>query len=323
MMTQEEFFRSVGGVPESGPVALLGAPLPMWNFGWRRDPDAVAAVLATLPYPRFGAAAQDLEGTGEGKTVLLSDVAKKLLGKHLPAQQQPRGTCVSRGWSRAIDYLECVQIVLGNRPQEFQFCSHAVIYGMGKEVGGDLGPQNRREDGDGLVGAWAARAVTTMGAVRNEDVGDRDAGTDDLAIQYAVKGVPADVKAKALSHLVKTVSLVTTPEQARDAICNGYPVSCCSGQGFTMTRDSDGKCRPQGSWSHCMMWSAYRDDRKQFLVEQSWGQNTPSGPTGDLDIPDNAFWIDWDVAARMLRGEDSFALSNFDGWLAQNLDWLA
>lgn len=308
----EEVFRKSGGIPVASGDA--GA---RWDFGWREDPFAVQAVLSTLSDPRFERAAANLTGTGEGKTVLLSDVAKKLLGKHLPAQQQPRGTCVSRGWSRAVDYLQCVQIAIGQRPQEFKFASHAYIYGCGAEVGGDQNYQ------DGLVGAWAAKAVTLFGVCTNEECADRDAGYDDLAVQWKAKGVPQKFKDLGKDNLVKTVSLVTTPDQARDAICNGYPISCCSGQGFTMTRDSNGKCSPQGSWSHCMMWSAYRDDRRQFLVEQSWGQNTPSGPTGDLDIPDNSFWIDWDVAARMLRGEDSFALSNFDGWPAQDiLHWL-
>ena len=73
-----------------------------------------------------------------------------------------------------------------------------------------------------------------------------------------------------------------------------------------------------------MMWSAWRDDRRQFLVEQPWGQNTPSGPLGDLDIPDNAFWIDWDTAQRMLGQQDSFALSGFQGFPGQPalLSWL-
>ena len=72
-----------------------------------------------------------------------------------------------------------------------------------------------------------------------------------------------------------------------------------------------------------MLWTAAREDKKWFLVEQSWGPNVPSGPLGDMDIPNNAFWIDWNVAARMLREQDSFALSNFQGFPAQRLDWYA
>jgi hypothetical protein len=310
-MSDDAFFRSVGGVP-----LAQGAGPARWNFGWHDRPGEVARVLATLPFPRFAAAAPNLAGTGEGKTVLLSDAAKKVLGRHMAAQNQPRGTCVSRGWSRAVDYLQLADMALRGKAAEFRYASHAYIYGCGAEVGGDQNYQ------DGLVGAWAAKAVTVFGVATNEECQDRDAGYDDLAVEWKAKGVPQKYKDLGKDNLVRTVSLVTTPEQARDALCNGYPVSCCSGQGFSMTRDAQGFCRAQGSWSHCMMWSAYRDDRKQFLVEQSWGQNTPNGPLGDLDIPDNAFWIAWDVASRMLSGEDSFALSQFDGWPAQEISWI-
>ncbi len=306
----EQVYRANGGV-----MKVLGDGTPLWNFGWHDRPAAVAAVLATLPFPRFEQAAIHLTGTGDGKTVLLSDAVKKVLGKHMPAQQQPRGTCVSRGWSRAVDYLECVEIALVGLPTRFEYISHAFIYGTGAEIGHDQNSQ------DGLVGAWAAKAVNTFGNCTNEECEDKDAGYDDLAVEWKAEGVPQKFKDLGKDNIVKTVTLVTTPEQARDMLCNGYPLSVCSWQGFSMKRDSEGHCRAEGSWAHCMMWSAYRDDKKQFLVEQSWGQNTPSGPLGTLDIPDNAFWIDWDVGAKMLRGEDSFALSAFQGFPARTIDW--
>lgn len=69
-----------------------------------------------------------------------------------------------------------------------------------------------------------------------------------------------------------------------------------------------------------MMWSGYDSDKNRFLVEQSWGQNTPDGPLY-LDQPDNSFWIDYDVADKMLREQDSFALSVFPGFPAQTINW--
>ncbi len=311
-MGNSNLFRANGGI-----LLSRGDSTHSWDFGWRDNPPAVKAVLATLPYPRFEVAAAHLNGSGEGKTVLLSDAVKRVLGKHMPAQQQPRGTCVSRGWSRATDYLECVEIALGGEPEEFKYISHSYVYGRCREIGGDLSSQ------DGAVGAWAAKAVAE-GVLTNEDCQDKDVGYDDLAVQWGSRGVPKKLKDLALErgNKVKTVTLVTTAEQARDMLCNGYPLSVCSGQGFAMSRDSEGYCHTQGEWAHCMMWSAYRDDKKRFLVEQSWGQNTPDGPLGNLDIPDNAFWIDWDVADHMLKGEDSFALSAFQGFPARRLDWI-
>ena len=67
------------------------------QFGWVNDPSAVQSVLATLPFPRYESCADHLTGTGDGKTVLLSDAVKKVIGGHMPAQQQPRGTCFPAG----------------------------------------------------------------------------------------------------------------------------------------------------------------------------------------------------------------------------------
>lgn len=282
-------------------------------YGWHERPEEVERVVATLPFPRASTSASNILGTGAGKSAFLYKAAQKVTGGHLPAQQQPRGTCVSRGFSRALDYRQCVEIV-GGESGVYEFVSHAVIYGLGKEVGGEVGPQNKRESGDGLVGAWAAKAISQFGFVRNADVGDVDAGSDDLAIKYAVNGVPSEIKTLCDKHKARAVTQIDGgASQCRDMLVNGFPIACCSNQGFTMKRDSKGRCTPQGSWSHCMMWSAYDDDFKRFLVEQSWGQMCPEGPLY-LDQPDNSFWIDWDVADRMAKQRDTFAIGDIDGF---------
>ena len=69
------------------------------------------------------------------------------------------------------------------------------------------------------------------------------------------------------------------------------PVTVCSDQGFTMTRDKDGFCRASGVWNHCMLINAVRFDRPGALICQSWGPDTPSGPTS-LEQPSFSFWCD-------------------------------
>ena len=49
----------------------------------------------------------------------------------------------------------------------------------------------------------------------------------------------------------------------------------------------------------------------------------PSGPIGLGDHPPWAFWVDADVADRMLRQGDSWALSAFEGFPARKLQWMA
>ena len=102
---------------------------------------------------------------------------------------------------------------------------------------------------------------------------------------------------------------------------NGYPINVCSSQGFAKQRDSEGVCRPSGSWSHSMSIIARRttnNGRKLFLIWNSWGDNWCSGPYWE-DMPFGSFWADYNVVDGMLSRGDSFAYSELDGFPARNL----
>lgn len=278
--------------------------------GWHHDPDAVAEVLGQLPYPLFGAAAPNLAGTGADKDILLYKMWKTVCGKYWPYPAQQIGCCVSRGFSEGVDLLECVQIGIGKKAEKFEETSHEAVYGMARvDIGGQRGSYS-----DGAVGAWAAKAVTTIGTVSREVTGPYD---DNKCKEWGAKGVPVDIKAKAGEHKVKTTSLVTTWSELTDALANGYPVPVCSNQGFTMTRDSQGFCKPRGSWSHCMLIVGVRVDRPGACIFQSWGMDTPSGPL-DFDQPPNSFWAEKSVVESMLGMRDSWTLSSFDGYPDQS-----
>jgi intein/homing endonuclease len=152
--------------------------------------------------------------------------------------------CVSRGWSRACDYVQLAQIVTG-QPLEFKMTSHSFIYGASRVIGNWMSYQ------DGSVGAWAAKAVNTWGVCTREEVGDVPAGNDNLAVEWAAKGVPQKYKDLAKDNLIKKVTMVRTAEEAKAALINLFPIAVCSNRGFTTTRDSKGRCTPSGTWNHC------------------------------------------------------------------------
>jgi hypothetical protein len=287
---------------------MADAPLPT---GWLRRPEEVEATLATMPRPLFAEAAPEVEGTGEGRTTLLYKAWKDVLEGYFPYPAQQIGCCVSRGFSEGIDLLECVEIAVGKEAEVFTPTSHEAIYGMARvDVGGQRGSYE-----DGAVGAWAAKAVTLIGTVAQDVVGPY---SDRLAKDWGARGVPDEVRQKAARHKVKTSSLVRTYAELEDALANGYPVPVCSNQGFTLQRDRQGFCRPEGQWAHCMLIAGVRTDRPGALIVQSWGMNVPSGPL-DLDQPSNSFWADRQVVESMLGMRDSWALSRFDGYPARDL----
>ncbi len=279
--------------------------------GWRHDPDAVAKTLASMPRPLFGAETPHLARSGAGKTVLLYKAFADVNGgKYIDYAPQAIGDCVSFGFGHGVDLLEAVQISIGKKPEEFKQTATEAVYGMARvDIGGD------HSWIDGAVGAWAAKAVTTLGTVSRDVVGPYDG---QRAKNWGRNGVPADVKQQAVSHKVLTSSLVTTYEELEDALSNGYPVTVCSNQGFTLTRDSDGFCRARGRWGHCMLIVGVRSDKPGACIFQSWGSDVPSGPLA-LDQPPNSFWAERSVVESMLSKQDSWSLSSFEGYPAQVL----
>ena len=282
--------------------------------GWRHDPDAVGRTLAGMPHPVFAASATALARSGAGKTTLLYKAYKDVNGgRYIDYPAQTIGDCVSHGFGHGIDLLEAVQISIGNKPEAFKQTATEAVYGMARvAIGGERGSYS-----DGAVGAWAAKAVSTIGTLSRDVVG---AYSGKRAKDWGANGVPQDLMAKAGGHKVETTSLVTTFDQLEDALANGYPVTVCSNQGFTLQRDAQGFCQPRGHWGHCMLIVGVRNDgsRPGACIFQSWGSDVPSGPLA-LDQPPNSFWADREVVERMLAMEDSWSLSSFEGYPGQAL----
>lgn len=280
--------------------------------GWLRNPDAVAKTLATMPFPYFASAAPGLSGSGEGKTALLYKAWKDVSGSYPEYPAQEIGDCVSQAYGHGIDLLASVEIAIGKEPEEFKPTATEAIYGMARvDIGGQRGSRS-----DGAVGAWGAKAVSTLGTVSREVVGPY---SGQRAKDWGANGVPSEIKAKAKAQTVRVVSLVKTTTEAEDALANGYPIVVCSDQGFTMERDANGFCSPRGSWMHAMLVAAVRADATPgFLILQSWGPNVPSGPT-TLDQPNFSFWITPSTMARMLGQGDSYAVGGFNGYPGKRL----
>ena len=281
--------------------------------GWIHDPEAVSRALAGMPAPFFAEAASHLARSGAGKTALLYKAYRDVNGgRYIDYPAQTIGDCVSHGFGHGVDLLAAVQITIARSPEEFKPTATEAIYGMARvDVGGQRGSRS-----DGAVGAWAAKAVSTLGTVNRELVGPYNGRR---AKEWGAQGVPAEIASKAAAHKVRTTSLVSSYEELEDALSNGYPVTVCSNQGFSLQRDSEGFCSARGHWAHCMLIVGVRaDSRPGACIFQSWGNDVPSGPLA-LEQPPNSFWADKQVVERMLSMEDSWSLSSFEGYPAQVL----
>lgn len=276
------------------------------------DEEDVRKLLGELPMPLFGAAAFELSGSGKGKISLPFKSLQKFDPKFGPLEAQTTGDCVSHATRNAIDISRSVEIDIKGESEEF------VARGATEGI-----YQSRGHRGQGMSCSGAARYVTEIGGLLiRKDYGDIDLSKYNGSVG-ANHRIPNSVyKTEASKHPVKTASLVTTIEEARDALANGYAISVCSGQGFSSRRDSNGIASAQGSWAHAMAWIGCDDSQTiyketLFLVQNSWGMWN-AGPKR-LDQPDGSFWIRESVARRMLAGRGSWVFSNVVGFPARDL----
>jgi hypothetical protein len=291
------------------------------HFGWVDDQEAVFAALATMPRPILADENLAIRDTGKGKIALLYKAVEQLNGGVFPINKQTIGDCVSHGAAKAAEILMATDILLRAEAEEWKglVATEPIYAGSRVEVGGG------RISGDGSVGAWGAKWMSDWGVLVRAMYGAIDLSTYDgnRARSWGRSGCPNDLEPLAKEHPIRTASLCKSYEEARDAIANGYPVSVASNRGFTSQRDSAGFLSPSGSWAHQMCFGGLDDaySRPGLLCVNSWGPTWVSGPKRH-DQPDGTFWVDADVADKMLAAGDSYAYSGFVGFPSRKLDYL-
>lgn len=279
------------------------------------DMNDLDKLLGDLKHPLFEVCAHNLYGTGEGKISLPFKALMKFDPGFGPAEKQTCGDCVSHSTRNAVDITRAVEIINGQQESFILRSATEGIYG------------SRGFAGEGMTCSQAARFVSTQAGIllrKKYPFADFSVYNCNIGASWGARGVPNEVIEEGKKHQVKTTSLITTIEGARDALANGYAISVCSNVGFESKRDKNGISNAQGSWSHAMVWCGC-DDSKEiynetlFLIQNSWGLWN-SGPKR-LDQPDGSFWIRESIARKMLSQNGSFAFSNVEGFPLRDIEW--
>lgn len=333
------------------------------KFGWTAPSEeerkaALAAISAKQGFPADSlkaVAAKAMYELDDGRSVFMWDAEVKVLKltAPLPAWNQGQiGSCVSHGWGRGCQDLLLSQIASGAAEEwpGAEVCREAIYGGSRVQSGHDGG------GGDGSTGSWAAQWVTQDGGVvfylkyPGEDL------TNGYQVsrckQWGSRGCPSDLVPTAKEHPVKSAAMVKTSDDVWAALGSGYPVPICSGVGFQSPL-VDGFCARRGSWAHCMEVRGrfnHPQKGKCFVIQNSWGDYLKSQEwhaylattglkaiqfvgagnnviattdRGDVTLPQGCFGVtaaDMDV---IVRENDSYAISGFKGFPAQNIDWFA
>jgi hypothetical protein len=335
IIMSESFFKSVGGRKEFLAGADPNDPASVtWNFGLKPAPLSVEAKVTQRAgfYERF----PKLKGKWDGKTEINHYAAVvKVLGDKSEdlIQHQPRGTCGGRAGAITGDFVQCIMIAAG-KSAKFTRVSHAAVYYAARKLYNMLEGDWRDDDEDGVAHGSVPEALTKVtGFVGRDESGDTKwygAGSDDLACKLGAGMLP-ELGKKIITlgsdNLIKDWAVVTSAEEAADALASGAFILGSDSQGFTMSRDSNGFCNPRGTWHHYHARPGIKkakNGRWGFPYWQSWGKELPGG-TKLEDYPGNCFLVDWDVQDRLFRKGKYAAVWNFDPIeMAEdkiNVDW--
>lgn len=252
--------------------------------------------------------------------VRLWDAVISVYGQHLPNNPQQIGDCVSHAYCHAGEYLICVEMKTGPPGQnEFHRLFRPYTYGISRvQIGG------KRIRGDGSCMAWAVRGGGEYGILRADAEGVPPY-SGEIARRWGKEGPPKEFIEATKMYKIGMASPTKSADEVRDAICNGYPVPFgAGGIGFDKVIEKYGRLLGvrSGSWSHAQCIIGYDGSGQEplFCVLNSWGPR--AGGRSPIDgSPPGSYWITERDMEYIARQGDAFAISNFDGFKAREIDF--
>jgi hypothetical protein len=283
---------------------------PAHLCGWIDD-GGHRAIAATMP--RLAEAGPWLRAANSSTPVLLYRCWTEVFAAYPDYPAQQIGDCTSFGHGHANDLLQAIEVFLGDLPaNSVHQTDTEFLYGEARKEANMLGRQ------DGCYGAAVVQAMTKVGMVSRAALGVNGTYSGSRAKEWGLTGPPAGLEQLAAGYKLGNGAQVEDWDGLVAAVSNGYPVTVCTARGFTLARDKDGFCKSQGKWGHCMFIAGVRFDRPGACIIQSWGPDSPTGPTA-LGQPSYSFWADQSAIEAILGEGDSWALSGSPGFAPRSL----
>lgn len=332
-MADEQFFESPFDIRKAYETGFIGA---------YSDPDAQARLKDTIraqggvPEGAMACSQFGLEETGKDKLVLPVMEVLKLYPDCLPGGAQGRGDCVSWNARNGGLITMCCDIT-SNTPDEVtgriegppDVSDEARLNGV---LSTEAIYNWRRHGGDGWNSSEAVEVmIKDSGLWLRKKYGEIDVDFTRYSARnagiYGSRTPPESWRKIGADHLVRTATELSSFEEVRDMLANGYGILTDGGESWSDQRDANGVSkRTRQGWAHAMALGA-ADDRPEIkqlygeplvLVLQSWG-NWNEGPRTifgtDLQIPVGAFWSKWSDFKRRYM----VAVSGVNGWPRKKL----
>lgn len=288
--------------------------------GWIYNKGEIERIQGLQPKPflhLYGA------NTPQRKTVLLYNAERKVHGTFTHLVQNDND-CVAHGSAHALNAVKSVEIVNGDAEEWKGSTARPPIYWITRNDP-KLGNGMFRGQGGSTVG-WAAECFKTVGSVIEGVYGSVDVSnySKASALKYADSLPPKDIYDACSAHKIKTISSISSINDACYSLENGYPLIVAGINAFTSKRDKNGFCRidPNNSWAHCQAALGVRYDIEGIFIINSWPDYL-SGPLG-LEAPEGGYWISFSDFYDCFignRNSETFSISQFDGYPLQKIDW--
>lgn len=195
------------------------------------------------------------------------------------------------------------------------------LYGIARAESNSLGPI------PGATVEWLARAAQDVGVVPAALYpvlgNDFTKYSVQRANAYGIRGPPEELRVIAGLYKTQGYHKISTWEQLRGAIANGYPVIIGSSLGFGpkrgQVRAADGSLslRWWSRWRHAMVCIGVSDQGKHrgALILNSWGSSWVTGPKRFSDEVEGSFWAKKADVTRMINQGDTWVVLPIKGAL--------
>lgn len=258
--------------------------------------------------------------SGRGKVRLLYKDWEKATGYPYIPRRQSAPDCVGHSMAGGLDIRMAVQAVESVYRSPEYASSAPPIYGLSRiEIAGKTSTA-----GGGSRVRWAMQAMEDYGVLFKKNYlytgYDLTKYDPSRSRTWGSTGLPSPLEEVAKLTPMAEYYKVSSYQEVRDAIANGYPVVVGSNIGFSRrtifswgntkaTRDRDGFLRSNGRWNHAMVFVGVddRSRRKGICCLNSWGSSWVNGPE-KLDQPNGSFWIDDETVTEMVQQGDAFAI---------------
>lgn len=315
-------------------LAMGDGDQQIWSFGYITPENRTEEEKALDENVKAQMQPFEIIGQEEPKDrAFLWDCAKAANGgKNFRTFYQQTGSCVGNGGGQAVWYLSAVEVVRLKDQEQVLLPFYLLPYGRSRYYAG------MRGRGEGSFGSAFAEALRKDGIISANLEGlpkyeDRTGITwgRSAELEWSDGGA---IKQKWLDesrkHLVKTTAQVKNAQQVRQALLNYYPCTIASDWGGLMTPPVAGDppvrlSKRADTWQHqmCVIGTINHPQHGWiYYILNSWGVDAHGQPPANgFGEPPGGFWVKEGDMDYIARQGDSFALSQFDGFPAQKLNW--